>query len=70
MNIIAAGDPDASYMMHKLDDDQCQFATTCDATGNKIFKLCGSSMPQLAPLLDENTRDAFRRWIAQGAKNN
>jgi hypothetical protein len=70
MNIVTPTDPEHSYMMHKLDDDQCQFASTCDATENSKFKLCGTGMPQLAAILDPGTRDTIRRWIAQGAQNN
>lgn len=71
MDIIHASDPDASYMMHKLDDDQCLFATTCNATGNTLFRLCGLGMPYGTNMvLDEPTRDKIRRWIAQGAQNN
>jgi hypothetical protein len=70
MNIVTPSDPANSYMMHKLDDDQCQFASTCNATGNAKFALCGTGMPQLAPILDPDTRDTVRRWIAQGAQNN
>jgi hypothetical protein len=70
MNIVTPTDPEQSYMMHKLDDDQCQFASTCNATGNSKFKLCGSGMPQLAAILEPGARDTIRRWIAQGAQNN
>jgi hypothetical protein len=70
MDIVAAGDPNASYMMHKLDQDQCQFAAICNATGNSLFALCGKGMPELSGILDQPSRDKIRRWIAQGAKNN
>jgi hypothetical protein len=70
MNLITAGDPDNSYLMHKLDYDQCQFATACDATKNEVFTGCGVGMPYQSGILDQGTRDDIRRWIAQGAKNN
>lgn len=70
MNIVTAGDPDHSYLMHKLDYDQCQYATDCNATKNQIFESCGLGMPYQSGILDEGTRDNIRRWIAQGAKNN
>jgi hypothetical protein len=70
MDIVAAGDPGASYMMHKLDQDQCQFAAICNATNNTIFASCGAGMPELNGILDQASRDKIRRWIAQGAKNN
>ncbi len=70
MNIITAGDPEHSYLMHKLDYDECLFATQCDATKNPIFTECGVGMPYQSGILDPGTRDNIRRWIAQGAKNN
>jgi hypothetical protein len=70
MKIVSAGDPDASYLMHKLDDDQCLFASTCNATKNPVFANCGSGMPMLIGILDEASRDKIRRWIAQGAQGN
>jgi hypothetical protein len=71
MDIVQAGDPGASYLMHKLDDDQCQFAVTCNATHNLVFSLCGLGMPYGTNMvLPEETRDTIRRWIAQGAQNN
>ncbi len=70
MDIIAAGDPEHSYLMHKLDYDECQFATECDSTKNPIFTGCGQGMPYLSGIIDPTTRDNIRRWIAQGAQNN
>ena len=70
MDIIKAGDPTNSYLMHKLDGDQCQFASTCNATKNPLFANCGIQMPFNSGVLDQDTRDKIRRWIAQGAKQN
>jgi len=70
MDIIAAGDPEHSYLMHKLDYDECLFATECDSTKNPVFTGCGQGMPYLSGIIDPATRDNVRRWIAQGAKNN
>jgi hypothetical protein len=70
MEIIKAGDPANSYMMHKLDYDQCQFAKTCNATTNQIFVNCGLGMPYNSGTLDIPTREKIRAWIAQGAQNN
>jgi hypothetical protein len=70
MDLIEPGAPDASYMMHKLDDDQCQYATICDATKNSVFAECGYGMPFGKPILPQATRDLIRQWIAQGAQNN
>jgi hypothetical protein len=70
MNIITAGDPENSYLMHKLDGDQCQFSANCDGTKNATFANCGVQMPFNGPYLSQDQRDTVRRWIAQGAKSN
>jgi hypothetical protein len=78
MKIVAASDPSQSYLMHKIDDDQCTLATECAsqqaaivAAGNSGYTGCGLLMPQTnAEPLDVSTRDTIRRWIAQGAANN
>jgi len=67
--IVKAGDPGQSYLMHKLDGDQCLFMTGC-AKGQTQYTDCGQMMPYSSPPLDTSTRDQIRRWIAQGAKNN
>jgi hypothetical protein len=70
MDDVSAGDPSNSYMMHKLDGDQCTLAAGC-ATGATAYTTCGVFMPQTAnTILDQPTRDTIRRWIAQGANNN
>lgn len=61
MAYVTPGDPEKSFLMHKLDGDQCVVAESC--TGGD----CGKSMPEGNELLPEASRDAFRRWIAQGA---
>jgi hypothetical protein len=63
MPYITAGDPQHSYVMHKLDGDQCMFADTC------ANQTCNDTMPRDGQLPVE-TRDIVRRWIAQGAQNN
>lgn len=60
MNLVVPGDPAKSFVMHKLDDDLCTLAACANDA-------CGRSMPSGNPLLPEATRDAIRRWIAQGA---
>lgn len=70
MDIIKAGDPENSYLMHKLDGDQCVYASNCDNTHNPTFAKCGVQMPFSGPYLTEDQRDSIRRWIAQGAQNN
>ena len=72
MNLITAGDPENSYLMHKLDYDECQFAAECNKqqSVNPQFAECGVGMPYQSGILDPDTRDNIRRWIAQGTKNN
>lgn len=62
MPYVTPGDPAKSYLMHKVDGDQCQFETAC-ANGD-----CAHTMPYDRPLAVE-TRDILRRWIAQGASD-
>jgi hypothetical protein len=69
MNVVTAGDPSKSFLMHNMDNDQNCFAADCANNGTP-YTNCGGLMPSLNPLLDQPTRDTVRRWIAQGAKNN
>jgi hypothetical protein len=69
MATVKAGDPVNSFLMHKLDGDQCTLATSC-ASSKTQYTDCGQQMPYSSPPLDEPTRDIIRRWIAQGAKSN
>ncbi len=64
MDLVTAGDTAQSFLMHKLDGDQCLFDAQCKDG------YCLTPMPQNSGLLDVPTRDTVRRWIAQGAKNN
>ncbi len=70
MDLVAPGDPAHSFLMHKLDGDQCLYAMQCNAANNQIFLNCGVQQPYESGVLDLATRDAIRRWIAQGAKDN
>jgi len=62
MAFVTASDPSTSYLMHKLDADQCQFQTQC--VGNDCLK----PMPYDVGALSADKRDIVRRWIAQGAQ--
>ena len=61
MPYVTPGDPDKSFLMHKLDGDQCIVEESCNGGD------CGKSMPEGNDLLPESSRDAIRRWVAQGA---
>jgi hypothetical protein len=67
MAFVTPGDPANSYVMHKLDGDNCTLADACKA-GNRGD--CGDTMPQQSDLLPVDKRDVIRRWIAQGAPDN
>lgn len=58
MYLLMPGDPDASYMWHKINATH----TTAPACG------LGDAMPRLADEgLPQNERDAIRMWIEMGA---
>jgi hypothetical protein len=59
--LIVAGDPAASFLMHKLDATHDCGAFTCPT------EACGNSMPIGEPLT-EDERAQFRGWIAAGAR--
>ena len=68
MNLVTPGDPAASFLMHKVDGDQCTLIAECMAPGS-FRPNCGVFMPYQAPtILPMPTRDAIRRWIQQGAR--
>jgi hypothetical protein len=64
MPYVTADAPVTSYLMHKLDGDQCQYDSSC-AGGS-----CLADMPNGGATLPVATRDTVRRWIAQGALDN
>lgn len=72
MKVVAAGDPEHSFLMYKLDGDPMaalDAQLTCATLKCVADKSCLSSMPQGGPQLPAEERDTIRRWIAQGAKN-
>jgi hypothetical protein len=70
MNLVTAGDPALSFLMHKMDGDQCTLIAQCMVPGS-YRPNCGVFMPYQAPsILDVTTRDVVRRWIKQGAQDN
>lgn len=62
MQLVAAGAPESSFLLYKLDGADCS-TLACAAT-----KGCGAPMPQGSGLSSPE-RDLVRRWIAQGAKD-
>jgi hypothetical protein len=62
MPYVTPGDPEQSFLMHKLDGDLCVLEERC------VDGSCGKTMPSGNELLPEASRDAIRRWIAQGAR--
>jgi hypothetical protein len=64
MPFVSAGDQKQSYLMHKIDGDQCVYAAMC------VGHDCKANMPYASPLMSVDERDTLRRWIAQGAKSN
>lgn len=64
MSFVKPGEPASSYLMRKMDGSQCTLNAQCK-DGD-----CGDSMPHNEDLLDEDTRNVVRRWIAQGAQDN
>ncbi|WP_394830633.1 hypothetical protein LVJ94_29415 [Pendulispora rubella] len=59
---VVPGNPDASYLMMKIDGTQAQLAATCSGT-------CGAQMPLDLPALSDTERASIRAWILAGAKN-
>ena len=72
--IVAAGDPQHSFMMYKLDGNPAAADATQEVTCATLTcvdtKSCGLAMPSGGPQLPQADRDTIRRWIAQGAMNN
>jgi hypothetical protein len=73
MSFVAAGDPGHSFLMHKMDGDQCTVDSQCTGAPPGLPApsppSCQNSMPSGSPLLDVSARDTVRRWIQQGAKD-
>jgi hypothetical protein len=63
LDFVKPGAPADSYLMHKVDGTHCALDKDC------VKGACGQEMPPGATLSIDD-RNAIRRWIAQGAKNN
>jgi len=62
MPFVTPGDPSKSFLMHKIDGDNCTLNAQC------VGGDCLGSMPDRSDLLTVADRDIVRRWILQGAK--
>lgn len=65
LRVIAPGDPENSYLMHKIDGTMSSLAE-CRADAMR----CGVAMPwhdSTMPTLSSNDRALVRAWIAAGA---
>ncbi|WP_437722165.1 hypothetical protein [Sorangium sp. So ce861] len=60
MKRVAPGDPEHSFLMHKIDGTLACEILTCSET-------CGLAMPPTLKPLSAGERDTIRRWIAHGA---
>ena len=64
MNLISPKDPEHSFFMYKLDGLACSKLTCASDKSCLSLMPFGNTDPMPAA-----QRDVFRRWIAQGAKN-
>jgi hypothetical protein len=64
MPYVTAGDPDTSYILHKLDGDEHTFDAQC------VGGDCRDQMPLNAAPLASSDRAMIRAWITQGALDN
>lgn len=60
---VVPSDAKNSFLLRKIDGDQCLFDAQCTGGG------CGARMPKGGAPLAEADRLTIRRWISQGAKN-
>jgi hypothetical protein len=63
---VVPGDPAKSYLMVKLEGKQETLASKC---ASSKYPTCGTKMPPDDPYPAEKI-DTFRKWIAEGAKDN
>jgi hypothetical protein len=74
MDIVAAGDPSNSYLMHKVNGDMCAIMSDCAPISTSfptaLTVPCGVQMPQNSPALLASEATLIWDWIAQGAQNN
>ena len=81
MDMVMAGDPQNSYLFHKMNDSQMtlntgMLASACMTTAsmcsncNSNYGPCGATMPYTGEQLPMATLCTIQNWIQQGAQNN
>jgi hypothetical protein len=69
--LIAAGDPERSFLMLKVDGCQGSAGLKCTAQPGAISgSACGDAMPQAQRPVCNEDRERLRTWILQGALDN
>jgi hypothetical protein len=71
MPLVKPFKPLESFLMHKMDGCAASLGLEdCSLSLAESVHECGDTMPQGNDPLDCGERHLFRKWIAQGAKNN
>jgi hypothetical protein len=73
MNIVTAGNPDQSYLIHKINGDMCSIMSECAAIGTLPTTTtvpCGVQMPQTGGTIGPTDQTLIWNWVLQGAQNN
>jgi hypothetical protein len=81
MDLVTAGDPQNSYLFHKMSDNQMTLntgtlASACMTTAsmcsncNSSYGPCGATMPYTGEQVPMATLCTIQNWIQQGAQNN
>ena len=60
-SFVEPGSPENSFLMRKMDGDQCIWDDECRGGS------CGAPMPEGSALLAPAERDVVRTWISRGA---
>jgi hypothetical protein len=75
LNIVTAGDPANSYLIHKLNGDQDMLEADCamgmcNSSSCAAPMTCGVQMPMSGSALMASDIQTISNWIMQGALNN
>jgi hypothetical protein len=63
MPYVTPGDPEESFLLRKVEGDFCGITHRCRR------EACGAPMPKGKGVLPSAERDAIRRWIVAGARD-